>query len=398
MLMKNDNKIYTINKYLTKKGAFYIIMAFSLLTIFTSCKPNINPSSSVVSNNSSNMVSSELLSKVSTGSNLQTLSSATSNNIKSAISSSKSSSQGNISSTTSCSSEIKTLSSNIRIRDPFILCEKGVYYLYGTTDENVWEGKADGFNAYTSTDLESWSGPYTVFKSSADFWADQNFWAPEVHRYKDNYYMFASFKADNICRGTQILKSNSPLGPFIPISDKPITPNDWECLDGTFWVEKGIPYIIFCHEWVQVNDGEICVMPLSEDLKTPLDNPTILFRASEAPWTIGNNWNDNNKYNIYITDGPFIYQSTTGSLIMIWSSVSKTGYAIGQAVSENGIYGPWRQIEKPIFEKDGGHGMIFKSLNNELILTIHCPNNTPFERPVFFKIEEKNDEIKLWFV
>ncbi len=82
------------------------------------------------------------------------------------------------------------------------------------------------------------------------------------------------------------------MGPFIPISDKPITPNDWECLDGTLLIENGIPYIIFSHEWAQVYDGQICVMPLSEDLKTPLDKPTILFRASEAPWTMANNWND----------------------------------------------------------------------------------------------------------
>ncbi len=40
-------------------------MAFSLLILFSSCKPNINSSSSIVSNNSSNMVSSELLNKVS---------------------------------------------------------------------------------------------------------------------------------------------------------------------------------------------------------------------------------------------------------------------------------------------------------------------------------------------
>jgi hypothetical protein len=26
-------------------------------------------------------------------------------------------------------------------------------------------------------------------------------------------------------------------------------------LDGTLWVEDGVPYMIFCHEWIQITDG-----------------------------------------------------------------------------------------------------------------------------------------------
>lgn len=286
--------------------------------------------------------------------------------------------------------------SEIRIRDPFILCEKDLYYLYGTTDENAWEGLADGFNAYTSADLENWDGPFAVFKRSDEFWADTNFWAPEVHVYKGKYYMFASFKAENVCRGIQILKSDSPLGPFVPISEKPITPSNWECLDGTLWVENEVPYIVFCHEWIQVGDGEICVMPLSEDLKTPLDKPMLLFKASEALWAKANKCHNEDRFT-YLTDGPFIFKASNGSLIMLWSSVSDTGYSIGQAVSYNGIYGPWKQMEKPFFENDGGHGMLFKSFEDELYLAIHCPNSTPNERPVFIKMKEENGELKRFY-
>ena len=51
--------------------------------------------------------------------------------------------------------------------------------------------------------------------------------------------MFASFKAAGVCRGTQILVADHPKGPFVPHSDGPVTPRDWECLDGTLYVDPG---------------------------------------------------------------------------------------------------------------------------------------------------------------
>lgn len=285
--------------------------------------------------------------------------------------------------------------SEIQIRDPFILCEDNLYYMYGTTDKNSWSGAAEGFDVYISKDLDNWEGPHNVFKRTSDFWADTNFWAPEVHKYNGAYIMFASFKAENICRGIQILTSNSPLGPFVTLTDKPITPSDWECLDGTLWVENGIPYIVFCHEWTQICDGEICAMPLNSELIYPIGEPVTLFSASQAPWAKGNNFKDIDQYIDYVTDGPFLYKSSSGKLIMLWSSASDSGYAIGQAVSNNGILGQWIQIDKPIFAGDGGHGMLFKTFDEQLLLAIHCPNNTPLERPEFFNISDECGELRL---
>ena len=123
---------------------------------------------------------------------------------------------------------------DIRIRDPYVLTDTdaGRYYLYGTTDENPWSGPGQGFSAYVGTNLADWQGPFTVFAPPVDFWADCQFWAPEVHRYAGCYYMLASFKAENRRRGVQILRAKSPLGPFVPISDGPITPPEWEARAG----------------------------------------------------------------------------------------------------------------------------------------------------------------------
>ena len=126
---------------------------------------------------------------------------------------------------------------DIRIRDPYVLTDTdaGRYYLYGTTDENPWSGPGQGFSAYVGTNLADWQGPFTVFAPPVDFWADCQFWAPEVHRYAGCYYMLASFKAENRRRGVQILRAKSPLGPFVPISDGPITRPS-----GSLWMERCI--------------------------------------------------------------------------------------------------------------------------------------------------------------
>src|SRR5688572_3831630 len=129
--------------------------------------------------------------------------------------------------------------SDIHIRDPFVLpiAAEQQYYLYGTRGTEAWTPAASGIDYYTSSDLQNWAGPFAAFRPPTDFWADRNFWAAEVHEYRGRDYMFASFKAEGQCRGTQILAADSPQGSFLPISAEPVTPRDWECLDGTLFVD-----------------------------------------------------------------------------------------------------------------------------------------------------------------
>ena len=66
-------------------------------------------------------------------------------------------------------------------------------------------------------------------------------------------------------------------------SDRPVTPAEWECLDGTLYEEDGRLYLVFCREWMQTGDGEMYAMPLDESLNRAGD-PILLFTASNAPW------------------------------------------------------------------------------------------------------------------
>ncbi len=280
--------------------------------------------------------------------------------------------------------------SDIHIRDPFVLPvpTERRYYLYGTMGQYAWGESAVGFDCYTSTDLNNWEGPFPVFRPTTDFWADHNFWAPEVHAYQGQYFMFASFKAQGICRGTQVLAAESPRGPFHPLSAGPVTPPGWECLDGTFFVTpEGDPWMVFCHEWVQVGDGEICAIPLSKDLTSAVGEPVVLFRASQAPWAQQLNSKGRKGY---VTDGPFMHRLSGGEqLLMLWSSFSTEGYTIGVARSTSGqLHGPWQQDPQPLYTKDGGHCMTFWDFDGNLQLSLHRPNGSPNERPIFLPLAE----------
>ncbi|MFD0714182.1 glycoside hydrolase family 43 protein [Paenibacillus sp. GCM10027626] len=285
---------------------------------------------------------------------------------------------------------------DIQIRDPFILpiADERIYYMYGTTDKQPWGGKASGFDAYRSRDLQQWEGPFPVFRPEADFWADENFWAPEVHLYEGRYYMLASFKAEGRCRATQLLVADHPLGPFQPLTDEPITPHQWECLDGTLYRdEQGAPWIVYCREWLQTTDGEMYAQRLQPDLKAAAGEPIKLFSATEAPWVCITEFNGSRGY---VTDGPYLFRSPQDELWMLWSSHGKDGYAIGLAKSASGsIQGPWVQENEPFFRKDGGHGMLFQTFEGEWRLSLHQPNTSPQERAAFLHAAWINDRLLL---
>ena len=273
---------------------------------------------------------------------------------------------------------------DIHIRDPFILLEGERYYLYGSRGNEAW-GKATGLDVYESDDLVSWSGPSVVFTPPEGFWADMHFWAPEVHQYHGKFYMFVSFKSETACRGTQILVADTPKGPFTLHSDGPVTPRDWECLDGTLYIDRdGKPYMVFCHEWLQVKDGEMCAVRLSDDLKQAVGEPFLLFRASEPDWALKDKTE-------FVTDGPWMYRTASGKLLMLWSSSAANGYVEAIAYSDNGdVTGRWQHQKQLLFDQDGGHGMIFTSKEGKLFFILHNPSNSPMERPVILPLEERD--------
>lgn len=261
-----------------------------------------------------------------------------------------------------------------------MLIDGGKYYLFGSTDPQTWKGKADGFKAYVSDDLIDFE-ERVIFENSEDFWADEQFWAPEVHKYNGKYYLFAAFSVDGSKRECQILVADNPLGPYRPHGDK-MFPDDSSNLDATFFIDDdGKRYTVYCREWTDIKDGEMVLAELDETLKV-VGEKKVLFKASEAPWTI-----DYEGEGCYVTDGPFVRKTKNGKYLMLWSSHGKDGYAMGMATADR-IDGKWTQIEKPLISSNGGHGMVFED-KGKLFITYHMPNNPHMqERPYIAEIEE----------
>ena len=275
----------------------------------------------------------------------------------------------------------------INIRDPFVLVYNNKYYMYGSR-----VGEQQGFDVYISEDLENWEAPKTIFEYKEGFWGTTDFWAPEVHFYNGKFYMFASFRSDKCHRGTQILVCDTPDGEFKEHSKGALTPAEWDCLDGTLYVEKGKPYMVFCHEWKQVRNGEMWYVRLTDDLKATAEEPKLMFTAYDPTWsrytTEGNP--------DCVTDGPFIYKNSLGELCLLWATLKADKYVQVVSKSSNGtINGEWNE-HSIIYDKDGGHAMHFETLNKEKVLVLHSPNQHLCEHPCFFKVkEDKYGNIKL---
>lgn len=288
---------------------------------------------------------------------------------------------------------------DIQISDPFILADAATrkYYLYARFFKRSGmnpPSEEGTFYALESEDLVHWSEPQLVFEQG-DFWAGLDYWAPECHFYQGRYYLISSFRAKGTYRKCQCLVADSPLGPFKPIRPDAVTPNGWQCLDGTLHVDSlGKPWMVFCHEWLQVFDGQIAAVPLSDDLGEAVGPPKILFRASDAPWRArlaGRNGGGG-----FVTDGPFLYRMKDDSLIMMWSNFTDLGYATGYAKSASGeISGPWIQQQEPLYAHDGAHSMLFHTFGGQLLMALHCPNIHAQKRMLLFEMEEKDGDLQI---
>lgn len=76
---------------------------------------------------------------------------------------------------------------DIWIRDPYLLADSATqtYYLFGTTSSSQKPGSA-GFDLYTSRNLQTWQGPYPIFRPFPGFWGSKNYWAPECSPTEEN--------------------------------------------------------------------------------------------------------------------------------------------------------------------------------------------------------------------
>jgi len=283
---------------------------------------------------------------------------------------------------------------DIRVRDPFILAHEGIYYMYATSGNTT-------LSCYTSSDLENWEEGGIVFEIPEDFWAYKDVWAAEVHKYKDRFYLFVSLLGQNGLRGTQVAMCDLPSGPFIPIVNRPVTPINQSCIDGSLYVHDGVPYIFYSHDWpdtyVAEKDahvGEICAAELSDDLTKIVGDPWVIFGADESPYSkdkcIDGIW-QGKQIRRYGSDAPFVQKLSDGRLLLTWSPYFEDNYVVLSVISESGdIKGPWTHILPPLYNDNGGHAMFFDNFDGKRIMCLHAPERSPDERAHIFEVGEVN--------
>jgi len=264
-------------------------------------------------------------------------------------------------------------------------------FLWKSKDLKYW----DGLYQVTQTDPKSWMGPKPMI------------WAAEIHPFKGKYYYFATFtnrevKIDTVKgnvierRASHILVSDKPDGPYKPMKDSTYLPANKPTLDGTFWVENGKPYMVYCYEWLQNWNGTIEKIALKPDLSGSIGKGKVLFRASDSPWSREKDAEGNIKPN-KVTDGPYLFRTGTGRLGMIWTSWVYDVYTQGVAYSKSGnLDGPWVQEKLPITPPDFGHGMLFRTLKGKWLMSVHSHkiiDGRTVRIPHLFEVDLSGDKL-----
>lgn len=289
---------------------------------------------------------------------------------------------------------------SIYLSDPCILADEKTqtYYMTGT-----------GGLLWKSKDLKVWEGPYQVTETESSSWMgpDPQIWAAELHHYNGKYYYFATFTNNEIAidtlretvlprRASHVLVSDRPEGPYRPAGDETYLPADKLTLDGTFWVDSdNKPYLIYCHEWLQNNNGTIEKIALKPDLSGTTGTSTLLFRASDSPWSreVVNGKTGPNR----VTDGPWLFRTGSGRLGMLWTSWIYSDYTQGVAYSQSGtLDGPWVQEPDPITPPNFGHGMLFRTFDGQWLMSVHSHkdvNGRYIRIPHLFKVDLSGDRL-----
>lgn len=260
---------------------------------------------------------------------------------------------------------VKPVFNEISLADPTIFYDEGTYYLYGTSDR-------DGFNVYTSKDLETWTGPVGATNglalSKGDTYGTRGFWAPQVFKRNGKYYM--AYTADE---QLAIAESDSPLGPFkqkkqamIPAKMKQIDPF-------VFFDEDGKAYLYHVR---LINGNRIYVAELNKDMKSMKENTAVECVSAEKGWE--NTW----KSDWSVCEGPTVVK-LDGTYYMFFScnDFRNPDYAVGYATASSPM-GPWTKHDEPIISKrligynGTGHGDLFKNQAGEWMYVLHTHRNS----------------------
>jgi beta-xylosidase len=329
----------------------------------------------------------------------------------------------------------------VQFGDPFVLFDKGTYYMYGTG------GGADrGFSAYSSKDLVNWKPEGQVyFHDNKNGWSDPNsawggaYWAPEVYKVKDKFYLFYSAQwkvnpakeVENFKIGVAV--ADKPTGPFVDIAAKPLFDPGYPVIDANVFVDSnGKSYLYYSRvaykhpvaseiadqarnsgKYKEIEESWVYGVELKKDFSGVIGEPVLALRPpvklndKQAAWE-----------SLSVTSGEVNRRWTEGSVTFkkdgiyyIMYSANHFGgehYAVGYATSKSPL-GPFKKaVNNPILHKNtdqggtvsgtGHNSIIYSPDGKEMFCVYHGRTaSTGDERVVFIdRMKVENGKITVY--
>ncbi len=219
--------------------------------------------------------------------------------------------------------------------DPFVLLDGGRYYAYAT------QTRGTGFQLMDSTDLVHWT-PRPLDLPIP--WARDHYWAPEVVRRGDLYYLtYSALDPQTRKHHIAIATADKPTGPFthrnlLVRGDD----NRVGVIDATHFFEPdGSAFLIYSEE----TPRRVVLRPAAPDLLSVGDEVTELIRpdldwergVTEAPSVVSRD----GVYHLFYSAGPYEGTKRSGR------------YSVGHASSKS-LKGPYVKSPGPILESVEG--------------------------------------------
>ncbi len=319
---------------------------------------------------------------------------------------------------------------DVAFGDPYILDNgDGTYYMYGTGG-----GAKDGFATYSSEDLINWEFEGQVYTGNTDSsWNEKWFWAPEVYKRGEKYYLFFSAQwkenptneEENFMIG--VAESDSPTGPFIDLFDRPIFNPGYPIIDANVFVDDdGTNYLYYSRacwkhpvqsevaDWAkakgwydEVEESWVYGVELKSDFSGVVGEPVLLLRPpismddQQAEWESRSVTSQ--EINRRWTEGSFLFKKN-GIYYIMYSANYYAGknYAVGYATGSSPL-GPFtKAANNPVLQKNvdqggdvtgTGHNMVLFAADSTEMYCVYHGRTTQSgqERVVFIdpmRIEE----------
>lgn len=297
---------------------------------------------------------------------------------------------------------------SVALGDPYIIFDEqsDLYYLYGTG------GTKNGFVVYSSKDLKDWKNEGVIYNNQQEkSWGTKDFWAPEVYKWDDKFYLFYSAhwkenpnnELENYKIGVAV--SDKPTGPFVDIESHPLFDPGYPIIDANVYVaEDGKKYLYYsrcCYkhpveseiaDWAKKNgiydeieESWVYGIELKPDLSGVIGKPRLLLKPPVKMDDKQAEWESRSVHNQEInrrwTEGSYLFKHN-GLFYMMYSANHYAGpyYAVGYATSESPL-GPFVKSEfNPVLEKNSekggdvtgtGHNSVFVGKDGKMYCVYH---------------------------